>query len=113
MLGNEYVFPNLSGKGAYNSFTQGMNELRALLPDDMELWSMHDLRRTARKLMTRAHVRTDVAELAIGHSLQGLQKIYDDPVEYQPMIDAAFQCVSDEIEKILFPLGENVISLRN
>ena len=30
---------------------------------------------------------------------KGIQKIYDDVREYQPMIDAAFQCVANEIAR--------------
>ena len=58
IAGNPYVFPGVGGSGPYNSFSEGMNELRALLPDDMPNWTMHDLRRTARKLMTRAGIST-------------------------------------------------------
>jgi integrase len=89
-----------------------MAELRALLPDDMPSFSMHDLRRTARKLMSRAGVRPDVAELAIGHALPGLQKVYDDRAEYQTFIDSAFQSVADEVSKILTPDSDNIVSLR-
>src|ERR1700722_873914 len=52
-------------------------------------WVLHDLRRTCRKLMTRAKVRPDVAELALGHSIRGIQATYDDPHEYAGMIDDA------------------------
>jgi hypothetical protein len=46
-------------------------------------------------------VRPDVAELALGHSIRGIQATYDDRGEYQPMIDDAIQRVADEIEKII------------
>ena len=65
--GNPYVFPAVNSKGPFNSFSDGMREIRELLPDDMPNWSMHDLRRTSRKMMTRARIRADVAEIAIGH----------------------------------------------
>jgi hypothetical protein len=66
------------------------------------------LRRTARKLMSRAGIRPDVGELALGHSIKGIQAIYDDVNEYQPMIDHNFQCIANEIGKILNPLPANV-----
>ena len=60
--------------------------------------------------MTRAKVRPDVAELALGHSIKGIQATYDDRQEYQPMIDDAIQRVADEIEKIINPTPEtNVV----
>jgi integrase len=108
---NDYVFPNVNGTGPFNSFSDGMNEIRALLPDDMPNWSMHDLRRTSRKMMTRARIRADVAEIAIGHSIKGIQALYDDVTEYQSMVDHAFQCVADEVLKIMDPPENNVIRL--
>jgi hypothetical protein len=70
---------------------------------------VHDLRRTAHKLMTRSDVRVDVGELALGHSIKGIRAHYDDPGEYQPMIDAAVQAVANEVERILNPPGDNVV----
>jgi integrase len=72
-------------------------------------WVLHDLRRTARKLMTRATVRPDVAELALGHTIKGIQATYDDREEYEPMIDRAIQCVADEVAKILQPPTDSVV----
>jgi integrase len=112
IAGNPYVFAAGTGSGPMDSFSEGMNRLRGLLPEDMPNWSMHDLRRTARKLMSRAGVRPDVAELAIGHSLPGLQKIYDDVREYQSMIDHAFECVAAEVEKIINPPPANVVPIK-
>jgi integrase len=99
LAGNPYVFAGRN-KTAFNSFSQRKDELDALLPD-MPAWTLHDLRRTCRKLMTRIGVRPDVAELALGHSIQGIQRVYDDPAEYAPLIDQALQGVADEVERIL------------
>jgi hypothetical protein len=67
---------------------------------------------TARKPMTRAGVRVDIGELALGHSIKGIPAHYDDPGEYQPMIDEAVQAVANEVERILNPPGDNVVPLR-
>jgi integrase len=40
-------------------------------------WTLHDLRRTARTLLSRAGVASDVAELCLGHVLKGVRSIYD------------------------------------
>jgi integrase len=40
-------------------------------------WRLHDLRRTARSLMSRAGVAPDHAERAIGHVINGVRGIYD------------------------------------
>ena len=53
--------------------------------------------------MTRARVRPDVAELALGHSIKGIQAVYDDPAEYRPLIDEALHRVAAEVETIINP----------
>jgi integrase len=109
---NPFVFAG-RGKKAFNRFSQGMDELRAVLPKDMTHWTLHDLRRTARKLLTRAKVRPDVGELAIGHSLKGIRAVYDDIDEYEPFLDEAFQALADEIAKVLNPPpADNVVRMR-
>jgi hypothetical protein len=48
-------------------------------------------------------------------SIAGSEKpavLYDDPTEYQPMIDAAFQSVADEVGKIINPPPANVVPLK-
>lgn len=40
-------------------------------------WTLHDLRRTARTLMSQAKVPPDHAERAIGHEMGGVRGIYD------------------------------------
>jgi integrase len=110
IAGNPYVFAG-RGKTAFNSFSQRKDELDEKLPN-MPAWTLHDLRRTCRKLMTRARVRPDIGELALGHSIKGIQAVYDDPQEYQPLIDEALQRVANEIETIINPPAPNVVSWR-
>ena len=40
-------------------------------------WRLHDLRRTARSLMSRAGVRPDIAERVLGHAIVGVEGVYD------------------------------------
>jgi integrase len=40
-------------------------------------WTIHDLRRTARSLMSRAAVPSDHAEMCLGHVLAGVRSTYD------------------------------------
>jgi integrase len=110
LANNPYVFAAAVGS-SLSSFGCGKANLDAEMPEGTERWTLHDLRRTARKLMTRAGVRVDVAELALGHSIKGIRAHYDDPGEYQPMIDAAVQAVANEVERILNPPGDNVVPL--
>jgi len=43
----------------------------------MPNWRLHDLRRTARSLMSRAKVPKDHAERVIGHVIGGVRETYD------------------------------------
>jgi integrase len=43
----------------------------------MERWTLHDLRRSARSLMSRAGVPTDHAERVLGHVIGGVRGTYD------------------------------------
>jgi integrase len=40
-------------------------------------WTLHDLRRTARSLMSRAGIPTDIAERCLGHIITGVRGTYD------------------------------------
>ena len=40
-------------------------------------WVVHDLRRTARSLMSRAAVPRDHAERVLGHTMSGVEGVYD------------------------------------
>ncbi|TIP04933.1 MAG: hypothetical protein E5X72_09645 [Mesorhizobium sp.] len=101
MAENPYVFAGRGKKAAFNAFSQRKNEIDKLLPDDMPDWTHHDLRRTARKLMTRRHVETEIAERVLGHSIKGIQAVYDDPREYGPRVDQALEAVASEIALIV------------
>ena len=43
----------------------------------MKDWVVHDLRRTARSLMSRAGVAPDTADRVLGHALTGVRGTYD------------------------------------
>jgi integrase len=73
---NPYVFAG-SGDGPFNSFGRSKQALDANLPKGMSHWTLHDLRRTARSLMSRTGVRPDIAERVLGHALQGVEAVYD------------------------------------
>jgi integrase len=70
------VFAAGVGNGPFNSFSQRKEELDAKLPA-MPQWQLHDLRRTARSLMSRAGVRPDISERVLGHAIPGVEGVYD------------------------------------
>jgi integrase len=77
----EFVFPaagNRTSKGT--GAMRGFGELKAdfdRATGPMERWTLHDLRRTARSLMSRAGVPTDHAERCLGHVIGGVRGVYD------------------------------------
>jgi integrase len=73
---NPHVFASRYRNGPFDSFGLAMMKFRARLPD-MPTWTMHDLRRTARSLMSRAKVQPDIAERVLGHSIPGIRGVYD------------------------------------
>jgi len=105
---NPFVF---AGRGkAFNHFSQGVDELRAKLPEGMPRWTLHDLRRTARSLMARADVRPDVAERVLGHVIRGVEGIYDRH-QYADQKADALQRLAALIETIINPPKGNVVAL--
>jgi integrase len=73
-------------------------------------WGLHDLRRTARSLMSRAGINADVAERCLGHVIAGVRGVYDRH-SFLEEKRAAFEALAAQIERILNP-QENVIALR-
>jgi hypothetical protein len=69
---------------------------------------IHDLRRTARSLMSRAGVLSDHAERAIGHVIGGVRGIYD-LHEFYSEKRAAFEALASQIDRIVNPPTENVL----
>jgi integrase len=70
-----YVFAGRRDR-PFSGFSKGKRSIDALLPP-MPQWQFHDLRRSARSLMSRAGVRSDVAERVMGHAIGGVEGIYD------------------------------------
>jgi integrase len=99
LAGNPYVFAAGKGKGSFNSFSQRKDELDAKLGKKMRPWVLHDLRRTARSLMSRAGVQSDVAERVLGHAIPGVRGIYDRH-SYADEKAAALQALADLVDPI-------------
>ena len=74
-----------AGKGGSHAFATNFGKRKAALDlkvsaalgETPPTWTLHDLRRTARSLMSRANVRPDVAERVLGHVQPGIQSVYD------------------------------------
>jgi integrase len=63
-------------------------------------FTLHDLRRTTRTLLSRCGVPQDVAELAIGHVRSGLLAIYNKDTAWRARTDA-FERVSQHVAQLV------------
>jgi integrase len=63
-------------------------------------WTLHDLRRTARSLMSRAGVNPEIAERVLGHKIRGVAGIYDRYSYEQQKADALTK-LAELIEQIV------------
>jgi len=63
-------------------------------------WTLHDLRRTARSLMSRAEVNADIAERCLGHVIPGVRGVYDRH-EYHREKKLAFEALASLILRIV------------
>lgn len=73
-------------------------------------WTLHDLRRTGRTLCSRAGADPDHAELAYGHTIQGVRGVYD-VWEYRDEKLKVMELLAAQIERIVHPV-ENVVAIR-
>jgi len=71
-------------------------------------WVLHDLRRTARSLMSRAGVRTDIGERVLGHVIAGVAGTYDRH-DYLPEKADALEKLAALVERIISPPADNVV----
>jgi integrase len=76
---------------------------------ELPRWTLHDLRRTARSLMSRAGVPSDHAERCLGHVLSGVRGTYDRH-EYLIEKRRGFEGLATLVGHIVSP-ADNVIAL--
>jgi len=74
-------------------------------------WTFHDLRRTARSLMSRARVPSDHAERVLGHVMGGVRGIYDRHDYYNEKAHA-LEALAHQIGLITNPPKGNVRQLQ-
>jgi integrase len=84
-IGKAWLFTT-DGKRKFSGFSKSKREfdkevLRVLRKDDpdatLQRWTLHDLRRTARTLMSRAKAPQDIAERCIAHVQDDMVETYD------------------------------------
>ena len=109
IAGNPHVFAGRGG-GPLNAFSQRKRELDAKLPG-MPRWVLHDLRRTARSLLSRTGVRPDISERVLGHAIPGVEGVYDRH-SYNDEKAEALARLAALMELIINPPADNVVPFR-
>jgi integrase len=73
-------------------------------------WRIHDLRRTARSLMSRAGVQSEHAERVMGHVIRGVEGTYD-RYSYDAEKAMALEKLTALVERIVNPSADNIVAL--
>jgi integrase len=118
--GCEYVFSNDGGR-PLTGYSKPKARLDAavlakLRKEDEKAkplpnWTLHDLRRTARSLLARAGVSTEVAEECLGHKRKGVEGVYNRH-RYIAEMRIAYEDLAALIDRIINPSPGNVVALR-
>jgi integrase len=77
----------------------------------MRGWVLHDLRRTARSLMSRAGVPREHAERVLGHVIGGIEQVYDRH-QYKTEKGAALAKLAALIDSIVHPRSADVLPMK-
>jgi integrase len=127
--GNSYVFAGARGDGPLSGFSKMKRALDAKIAverqklarqterdaplPDMPHWTLHDLRRSGRSLMSRAGVPGEHAEKVLGHVQPGVRGIYDRHAYFDEKA-AALARLAALIDAIVHPKAETdrVIPMR-
>ena len=118
MAGQEFVFStdarsSISGYSKHKAKFDAavLAELKTQGKPELPNWTIHDLRRTARSLMSRAGVNADHAERCLGHTIGGVRGVYDRH-EYRDEKARAFEALAAQIAAIVDPSPANVVPFK-
>ena len=107
-IDSEYIF-TADGRRPLRSFSRAKGRLQD--SSGTSDWRIHDLRRTARSLMSRAGVISEIAEQCLGHVVGGVRGTYDRH-DYYNEKKHAFEALAAQVERIINPQEDNVVALR-
>lgn len=107
LAGCDFVF-STDGRSALNGFNHFKQRFDAAC--GVQNWVLHDLRRSARSLMSRAGVPSDHAERTLGHVIGGVRGVYDRH-EFHAEKLRAFEALAAQINRIVNPLP-NIVPMR-
>lgn len=106
-----YVFSTMGGKRPISGFSKAKTSLDTAIAKvraetgargDMPGWVLHDLRRTARSILSRLRVPFDVAEMCLGHKLPKVARTYNRHDYYDEKREA-FTALADRVALLTAP----------
>jgi integrase len=103
---SDFVF-TINGRSAVAGFSAF--KLRFDVVSGVKDYTIHDLRRTSRSLLSRAGVSPDVAERCLGHLIGGVRGTYDRH-KYLEEMRHAFEALASLIDRIVHP-QENILAM--
>ena len=109
LAGTDFVF-STDGRSALAGFTRRKRVLDQA--SGVTGWTLHDLRRTARSLMSRAGVPSEHAERCLGHVIGGVEGTYNRH-DYINEMRIAYEKLATLIEQIVDPQPNVVAMVRS
>jgi integrase len=115
-----YVFTT-NGKTPFSGFSKckaaldrQINATRKKSGNKMNIpnWRLHDLRRTARTLMSAAGITNDIAERVLGHAMETIRGTYDRHA-YEAEKREALERLGSANDRILHPVAGNVVNIES
>jgi integrase len=107
LVSNGHVFAGKTS-GSHNNFSRDKVAIDAA--SGVSNWTVHDCRRTARSLMSRAGVLPHIAERVLGHVVRGVEGTYDrHPYDHEKA--HALAALASLIETIVNPPEGNVVQM--
>jgi integrase len=106
VIGSTDLLFTHDGKKAIAGFSKAKADLDAR--SGISNWTLHDLRRTARSLMSRGGVPSDHAERALAHALGGIRGVYDRHAFFNEK-QHAFDVLAAQVRAIVDPPTGNVV----
>jgi integrase len=109
LASNPYVFAASRGNGPMNAFSRAKRVFDGRC--GVTGWTLHDLRRTARSLMSEAGVSSEHSERVMGHAIAGVEGVYDRH-QYDSQKADALRRLAARINAIVNPPRGNVLPMK-
>jgi len=94
----DFVFSHNAGITPITNFSKTKQKLDRA--SGVTRWRLHDLRRTARSLLSRAGIHPDLAERCLGHAIGGVRGVYDRH-QYVEEMRRAFEALAALIARLV------------